>query len=399
MDVAYNQHASHVRRKNRSSTNLSRLTLAPLTSKLPLDDGTNIDDYYPEPLSAPPSYLQGKSAPTTPRLLSRSPGPIPGSARSRSRPRGSSTSTTLPKSKSTTHLDQPSLLSKPSQRPGQKRRKAGGVGQDDAITSGNDADWLLRAGALISTETRESKGQAWLVSRASSVSLGGSDAEEEAQLARERERELFASHHASRRGSMNVDEQVHASSPAASRLGSRSQSWVGTRGLSASSEQRRSFDGYFVGHNHYHHHVQLDEEEYESPTYVAGPDFVSLDSKLEEVETDTTHEDEAYVRRLVKNGGADAGSWFGNVLGWGLFSVEENEEESDGEDDGQTEEADGEQDGATDEAPTQRRRRSTARQFEGISLSVGERMPAPKADEGGWQDAAWLLSVATKVLL
>jgi hypothetical protein len=400
MDVAYNQHASHVRRKNRSTTNLNRLSLAPLTSRLPLDVGTNIDDYHPDPLSAPPSYLQGKSAPTTPRLLSRSPGPFPRSVRSASHTRGTSTPVAIPKAKSTTHLHQPSKQSNVTQRPGPRRRKTGGVGHDDSLASANDADWLLRAGALISTETRESKGQSWLVSRASSVSLAGSDperAEEEAQLARERG--YFASRHASRRGSLNADEPVHASSPSASRLGSRSQSRVGSRGgLMTPSEQRRSVDGYFVQNSQYQHHAQLDDEDDESASYAAGPDFVSLDSKLEAVEADTNHEDEAHVRRLVKNGGAGGGNWFGSVLGWGLFSVEENEEESDEEGDRDAGEDDGEGEGEAIKLSSQVRRRSTARQFGGLPVPVEERIPPPKADEGGWQDAAWLLSVASKVL-
>lgn len=404
MDVAYNQHASHVRRKNRSTTNLNRLSLAPLTSKLPLDYSTNDDDYHPEPLSAPPSYLQGKSAPTTPRLLSRSPGPFPRRpARSTSHTRAtSSTPAAIPKAKSTTHLHQPAAPS--NQRPGQRRGKPGG---DDILASANDTDWLLRAGALISTETRESKGQSWLVSRASSVSLAGSDperAEEEAQLARERG--YFASRHASRRGSLNADEQlmhaVASSSPAASRLGSRSQSRVGSQaGLMTPSEQqlRRSVDGYFVQSSYSHHHGQVEDEEDESASYVAGPDFVSLDTKLEAVEADTSNEDEAHVRRLVKSGGAGGGSWLGSVLGWGLFSVEENEEESDDEGDRETGGVDGDGEGEPVDPPAQARRRSTSRQFEGLPLPAEERIPPPKADEGGWHDAAWLLSVASKVLL
>lgn len=403
MDVAFNQHASHVRRKNRSTTNLNRLSLAPLTTKLPLDYGTSADDYHPDPVSAPPSYLQGKSAPTTPRLLSRSPGPFPRRpVRSISHTRTtSSTPAAIPKAKSTTHLHRPATPSQATstaQRPGQRRGK-----HDNGLASANETDWLLRAGALISTETRESKGQSWLVSRASSVSLAGSDperAEEEPQLARERG--YFASRHASRRGSLvAVDEQaVHvvSSSPAASRLGSRSQSRASLMTPSEQQQRRRSVEGYFVQTSHYHSHAQPDDENDESASYAAGPDFVSLDTKLEAVETDTSHEDEAHVRRLVKSGGAGGGSWLGSVLGWSLFSVEENEEESDDEDDREM----GEVGDGSDEAvelPAQARRRSSARQFEALPLPAEERIPPPKADEGGWQDAAWLLSVASKVLL
>lgn len=410
MDVAYNQHASHVRRKNRSTTNLNSLSLAPLTTKLPLDDlNTNIDD-FPDPKSAPlrysTSYLQGKSAPTTPRLLSRSPGPY--KSRSPSHTRGASTPAAgLPKSKSTTHLQHPSSRPQHASGHGHRRKRGNGSngGHDELAVT--DTDWVLRTGALMWTETRESKGQAWLLSRASSTSLAGSADDEEKVdetvlelLARERG---YASRHASRRGSLDPvsaigDEHVHVSSPSASRLGSRSQSRVGSvRGNLLTPTERRSIDGYFP---HQHHHNQL-EEDVEEEDYVAGPDFVNLDEKLEAVEEVMSDADEAHVRRLVKNGGAGAGTWLGNVLGnWGLSSVEEHEEESDAEAEDETtppEDHGESEDGRF--SVQQPRRRSTLRQFEGATVPVEELIPPPKADEGGWQDAAWLLSVASKVLL
>jgi hypothetical protein len=129
--------------------------------------------------------------------------------------------------------------------------------------------------------------------------------------------------------------------------------------------------------------------------YISGPDFVNLDEALEAVdeEFDTTFEDEAYVRRLVKKGNGGMGSWFGSVLGVQLFSVEENSEESDDDGDGETTEAE------QDEAEGQPRRTSSTRRLEGMTTTLDERVPPPKADEGGWHDAAWLLTVASKVLL
>jgi hypothetical protein len=143
--------------------------------------------------------------------------------------------------------------------------------------------------------------------------------------------------------------------------------------------ERRSAEDYFLENSN--------EED-----YVPGPDFVNLDEELEAADQDTIQDDEAHVRRLVKRGNAGAASWFGDVLGWTLFSVEENEEESDG-DGGDTE-------GEGGAAVLETRRSSISiPQFEGVSTGHEERMPPPKADEGGWQDAAWLLSVASKVLL
>ena len=355
MDIAYNAHAT--RHKNRSSTNINHLSLAPLTSKLPLTDA----DELPEPLpvtTRSTSYLQGKSAPTTPRLFSRSEAP----SRSASRPRGASTPrVTIPKSKSATQLARPDGRRTPgTMSPSVRRRK------DEVAPArdGNDTDWMLRAGALISTETREYKGQAWLVSRASSTSLSGfDDPEEQAideELARARD---MASKNASRRASVAAALDDAGFSPTQSRYGSRSQMMT--------PAERRSVDGYFPSAGA------------EEVDFIAGPDFVNLDEKLESLQIDNTSiQDEAYVRRLVKRG--QVSSWFGNVLGFQLFSVEEteNEEESDGEAD----------------EPVEERRRSNAHLFEGASPAEA-RMPPPKADEGGWHDAAWLLTVASKVLL
>ncbi|KAK8094537.1 hypothetical protein PG997_001222 [Apiospora hydei] len=339
----------------------------------PLPD--DLPDFVASPLHYNPSYLQGKSAPTTPRLLARSP------ARTGSRSRRSSLHATqtdaLPKSKSTTHLvagKQSGALS-----PTAKRRKdEHGLSTHDR----KDSDWLLRAGALISTETRESKGQAWLTARISSTSLTGlRDTEEEVykrELAREKE---LASRRGSRRGSITGPEDMLLLTSPNSRLGSRSHSRVGSRTLLRTPLDRQQHeDGYFVQH------------EFASAEYVQGPDFVSLDEKLEAIEVDTTRADEATVRRLVKRGSAGMGSWMGNLIGFSLFSVEENDEESDDPDDDLSD---------AEEDESQLGRSPSAGHLEDLSAASKPRIPPPKADEGatGWQDAAWLLSVASKVLL
>ena len=390
MDVVYNQHASSARRKNRSSTNLNHLSLAPLTTKLPLHEDGDLSDSF----TVPASYLQGKSAPTTPRLLSRSPGRSPAHSHSRGTSL-TSAAARLPKSKSATHLPPASVGRQRQQQtqqqnilsPTAKRRSHDPFASRDR---GTNSDWLLRAGALISTETRESKGQAWLVSRASSTSLAGvRDPEEDAferELALERE-QLVPSRSGSRRRSTGPasggeDGDDHISSPPYSRYGSRSQSRVGSRSQMMTPLELRSADeGYFPAPS-------------EDDAYIVGPDFVNLDEALEAVEEelDTSVEDEAYVRRLVKKGNGDMGSWFGSVLGVQLFSVEENSEESD-DGDGDTTE------GELDEAEGQPRRSSSTRRLEGMTTALDERVPPPKADEGGWHDAAWLLTVASKVLL
>ncbi|KAI2631911.1 hypothetical protein GGR54DRAFT_6451 [Hypoxylon sp. NC1633] len=369
MDVAYKQHANQARRKNRSSTNLQHLSLAPLTSKMPLTDPEDLPDFAAQPFQHNVSYLQGKSAPTTPRLL-QSPPRTRGNSPSRRRSSvQDALNAKLPKSKSTTHL-------------AVSNAKRAGLGVMSPLPRHHgssstrervDSDWMLRAGALISSETRESKGQAWLVSRASSTSLAGMhDPEEEAyerELARERE---LASRRSSRRGSMASADEDAFSQPG-SRYGSRSQSRAGSRAHLRTPMERHTQDGYFG--------LPVTGEE-----PIQGPDFVGLDEKLEAFEVDTSQLDEAALRKLVngKNGGM--GSWM-----WSLFSVEENDEESDPAD-GET--SDGETEGS--HLP----RSASTVDFEGLHATVPEeQIPPPKPDEGGWQDAAWLLTVASKVLL
>lgn len=372
MDVAYNQHADRARRKNRSSSSLNHLSLAPLTAKLPLNDDELLADgiasHPHSPIHPIPSYIQGKSAPTTPRLFARS----PTAPRSRSTTR--TPSTPLAKSKSASHLAGSGTRKGRSGRATPKRHK------DDmsfSMRHRNDSDWLLRTGALMSSEARESKGQTWLISRQSSTSLGGMDPDDDAfenELARERE---LTSRHASRRGSIAPIEED--ASPYASRFPSRSHS------RSHSLARPRSLlhsplELSTAAEGSYFPHQEVDND-------LPGPDFVNLDERLEELEQDVSQDDEATVRRLVRKGQAGTGTWFGSV--WSLFSVEEDDEDSD---------EDSDETPRDNETQFGRSRSWSSRNLEGITTVPEEQVPPPKADEGGWKDAAWLLSVATKVM-
>ncbi|KAI0391028.1 hypothetical protein F5Y17DRAFT_442223 [Xylariaceae sp. FL0594] len=366
MDVAYKQHSSHSRKKHRSATNLNHLSLAPLTNRMPLTDTENLPDTIGSSLHYNPSYLQGKSAPTTPRLL-QSPSQTRSSSphRRSSIPHIHSGAAGLGKSKSTTHLH--------ARNGG--RHTPGGTSplprrrhHDEDIRQ--DSDWMLRAGALISSETRESKGQTWLLSRASSTSLTGiRDAEEEAherELARERE---LASRRTSRRSSA-VGFEGDAITPG-SRFGSRSHSRVGSRSRIRTPLERAGQDNYFT--------QPFGEEAF------AGPDFVGLDETLEAIEIDTSKADEATVRRLFGRQSGGMGAWM-----WSLFSVEENDEDSETADDDLTDA----------ETESQHPQSASTVDFEGFSSLPEPKVPPPRREEGsGWEDAAWLLTVASKVLL
>ncbi|CAZ79253.1 unnamed protein product [Tuber melanosporum] len=106
------------------------MSLSPLTSGAVI---TEQDFCRKERRGREGSYIQGLSAPTTPGILSRS-----HSFSSRK-----SSYIDLPKSKSSSQLSHRS----------------------------NSTEWLQRTGAALTSETREFKGQSWLVSRASSTSL------------------------------------------------------------------------------------------------------------------------------------------------------------------------------------------------------------------------------------
>lgn len=344
MDEAFRQHA---RRKGRSRRNLPNLSLAPLTSKLPIND-LDPEDATPTPTTpVSRTYLEGKSAPTTPRLLSRTP----------TRPTARRSSAHLPKSKSATHLGQPLGRADRGVVSGTatpRRRR------DDREAA--DSDWLLRTGALMTSEAREYKGQAWLVSRASSTSLAATrdpDSEDEDDLEREleHERDLTSRRSSSANG---------RSPPSAAR--SRAHSRPGSRTPALS----RTESDYFP----------------QSPVAcedIPGPDFVNLDERLEALGVDAAADDEAAVRRLVRRGQAGQDSWLANVLGWSLFSVEERDEESEGEEEvvvGL---------GAAS-------RCSSARCLDRLGDMPEERVPPP-VEAGAWGDAAWLLTVASKVIL
>lgn len=301
----------------------------------------------------------------------------------------------LPKSKSSTHLlpsRQPrSAVTTPG---GTKLRKA--VTRDELALSEkdrNDSDWLLRAGAAISSSTRESKGQTWLVSRASSTSLtaqnNDSDDELERELAKEREQ---ASRRNSRRGSVvgsfDADDEF---SPVTTRRslsfgpatgGSRPRSIYGSRGNSRRGSRAQLFtpmggerEGYF------------DQRDFAHEEFIAEPDFVDVEEEGYENE-DQAKSDEAVVRKLARASSLGLTGWVERMLGWSLFAVDE-----DGEDEGESVDEKAEE--------SELSSRTSRRTLDGASdTPAGEVMPPLRDNEaGGWQDAAWLLSVATKVLL
>lgn len=105
------------------------------------------------------------TGPTTPGILSRS----PSTTRLRSHRAQYQDEPPFPKSKSS------SQLLPPHPRQALRALKPRTQLQRPQQSSKSSTDWLLRAGAVLASEARESKGQSWLASRASSTSLVGYD--------------------------------------------------------------------------------------------------------------------------------------------------------------------------------------------------------------------------------
>lgn len=122
---------------------------------------------------------------------------------------------------------------------------------------------------------------------------------------------------------------------------------------------------------------------------LAGPDFIDLDERLEELERDTLEDAEADVRRLMRRGTAGKASWMTSFMGWSLFSVDEHEEETDDE---------SEYDESLADSRSQADRSAWLKRHVEGPLDAEDFVPPPTADEGSWSDAAWLLSVASKVI-
>jgi hypothetical protein len=259
----------------------------------------------------------------------------------------------------------------------------------------NDSDWLLRAGAAISSSTRESKGQAWLVSRASSTSLTAErdEEEEELQLELAREREQ-TSRRESRRGSaagaFDADDEF---SPITTRrslsfgpatgIGSRPMSRFGSRANSRRGSRAQLFTPISAGGQQ---EGYFDRRDFAQDEFITEPDFVDAEEDADE--DDEAKKDEAVVRKLARASNLGLGGLIERMLGWSLFAVDEDGEETEVE--------------VMDEKgeDSEMSSRTSRLNLRGVETPIEDKMPPLKDDEtGGWQDAAWLLSVATKVLL
>ncbi|KAH7125284.1 hypothetical protein B0J11DRAFT_435005 [Dendryphion nanum] len=428
------------RSTRRSYPNLHNLSLAPLSSAYPLDASQPPSPSSAQAVQTPmTSYIAQKSAPTTPGILSLSQSRNSSRNRDPQRQRRRSkpyiydsyflTASTdgpvrdigdIPKAKSTSSM-LPGVSfadEKDAGTPGRHHRRKGTAPLPLRAplvrhhTSEAQDEWFHRAGLAIAGETRESKGQSWLIRRDSSTSLVGDTSDDH-------------THHDTR--SMALLSGEHLSdleysspfTPRLSRAGSRIHSRVGSRVPSARTSRRGSRVGSRadlhmsvggVRTPSARQSLELDERAFEEHT---GPDFID-----DESESDG---DEEEVARLARERGLGLGGWMDRLIGWTLFSVDEDGESSDDDDEGIEEDGFRPENMTREEARLRReielRRRKLEREAIIAASAVGgveeggEKREkengnetgvekAPSAEEAGsWQDAAWLFSVASKVIL
>lgn len=382
-------------RSRRSFPNLQHLSLAPLSSRFPIDG----DDFETEPEDASRisvSYLQGKSAPTTPSILSSSRSSSRARSRSKAAKRRSAhgngpdayfspdleiSDIGLPKAKSVVGL----VDTTGGARSRHHSRRATGEGgtlsplhsrHKPRTAHGNDDEWLHRAGMIMSAEARESKGQSWLASRDSSTSLITDTIN---------------------RDSMGEDEHiVIAHSPHFSRAHSRVQSRMVSRAPSTKTSRRGSMvaKGSGVGF--------MTAMDAKTPGSIGGAEgyFDNIDDVLEpdfvdDIEEDTDDEE---ISNLTRQKGFGLNGLLDKMVGFSLFNVDEDATEA--EDDGT--ELSKEEALKKKQAMLKKRREELAKAAKSSADATGrpehDVEPANRVDEGGWQDAAWLLSVASRVL-
>ncbi|KAK5133953.1 hypothetical protein LTR08_007073 [Meristemomyces frigidus] len=403
-------------RSKRSSTNLSDLRLAPLSTKFaePAPHHARAaQNAYDQPAEKSfsrqhSSYLQGKSAPTTPGILSRSSSRrhVGGGLSRRgslyeeendvsyqyaaiasdqsSQVRADAGSRHIPKAKSEAALYVQRRLSGqgvPLQKKQNVRSKTGtSTPMPRHRPRDPDEDWLTRTRASTNALLQEARGQSWFASRDSATSLAYLNSDDSDDEGYEEMAAISASNARSR-----VDDDIP--SPSATRV--RNPAW-GSRYGSRASSRRTSRRGSMtalrtprVGPNG-STAGYFDEEPHALPT---EPDFV--DPEIEE------GADESEVARLTGAQSFGLGGIVDRLMGFNFFTVEELEDTTDGEADPGAEVRSEVRERLTAEAKWKWKREQ---KLQMSPSAPSGRDSKGEQEEGGWQDAAWLLSVASKAM-
>ncbi|KAI4612617.1 uncharacterized protein J4E87_010169 [Alternaria ethzedia] len=418
-------------RSRRSYPNLHNLSIAPLSAKYPLDASVPPSPDEQGTRTPRTSYIAQKSAPTTPGVLSLS----QSRSSSRQRPKKAYAYDSyfvnpraevrdvgdIPKAKSTSVLhpgvsfaDEVLRVDDGEKRHHSRKGTAPLPLHSPLVkhhTKESNEEWLHRAGLAIAGETRDSKGQGWLVRRESSTSLVGQGDEYEKRSSHEdRPMALLSGEHVG-----DADFPVFFS-PRMSRVGSRIPSRVGSRVPSARQSRRGSRVGsradLMMSAGSKPQSGRASFEISELDERFIEPDFIEADEESDG--------DEEEVARLARERGFGLGGWMDRLIGWTLFSVDEDREASD-EDDAEYDRSLRLDNLTTEELKLRREVEAKRRKLEREAIIAASALRRQEGDAtttdtesrpttgdsqrttaneevGGWQDAAWLLSVASKAL-
>ncbi|KAK0943448.1 hypothetical protein LTR29_005031 [Friedmanniomyces endolithicus] len=403
-------------RSKRSNTNLANLRLAPLSTRFadpPKTDNANKTPHDESPkvtfAQQHSSYIQGKSAPSTPGILSRNSsrrhlggglsrrgslyddevqyqyGGVKQASIAADRAEMGSGQIPKAKSEATLFTRQPHFLGDglPMRKKQLHRGSKTGTStprRKSEFRNTDEEDWFARASAATHEIVQEAKGQSWLASRKSSTTLTHLELDDDVEDEGYEEMAAQSASHV-RSGGPSA-----AMSPSASRI--KSPMW-GSRYGSRSASRRTSRRGSFTGtRTPLAAPSSLDMTSYftENPLAVPiEPDFV-----LAEVDGGEGRDEEGEVARLSDQHSYGLGGIVDRLMHFNLFGVAEREEMTTDEEDRGT--------GTEDERDQRRAAAAKKKRNEGQVVVP----PAPLGDgeqrEGGWQDAAWLLSVASKAI-
>ncbi|GAD99809.1 DNA mismatch repair protein (Mlh3), putative [Paecilomyces variotii No. 5] len=372
-------------RSRRSYPSLQHISVAPLTSRIPLDDDPEPEDYFSQDRrdsasaytpggTVKTSYLSSASVPSTPPILSnsRSGSRIRQYNRSRSVHRGPLSETNLK------GLDSSEPFHHHHHHEGEKRRATYRHKHSSSLNR-QDPEWVLRAGLALAASTREEKGQSWLVKRDSSTSL----------VEQERETVLPSRHDViGRKSRSGRATPVPASRRASrSRGGSKKGSRVDLTMTSAESTVRFNYS-----------QPVSPEAQYFVPDFVDDHVRSEMADELEEYlsssgsETDSEDEiDEVEMQRLTRERGFGLGSWLDRFVEWTLFSVDEEwpTPEASGGETSVTFREDAHDNAEERRAEdTEDDHNALSSEEDNHSVDIGK-----PGDRGGWSDATWFLRV------
>ncbi|KAE8150087.1 hypothetical protein BDV25DRAFT_155028 [Aspergillus avenaceus] len=378
-------------RSRRSYPSLNHTSLAPLTSRFPIDDDVESQGYFTPKAEDTSSYYSAHDIPTKTSYLSSY--SVPGTPGLLSHSRSGSRARHHQRSKSSTgaHLSDTNLQeqddSQPFHHQGVKIKGRSSRHPPTDSASRRDAEWMLRAGIALAASTRDEKGQSWLAKRESSTSLV-----DDANHGVESPGKFHKMARRSRSG-----RSTPAWSRVVSRRGSRPD--LTMTGLDMTS-RRHSGDGFDSPAGDVRHFVPdfVDERIRAEMETIQQEEYTSESDGYSDSEDEI---DEQEMQRLTREHGFGLGSWFDRMIEWTVFGVDDWPlSYANGQPGQELKVADlvepnlateGDQvsiSGRTDE-------------IDGASTMCDSEAPqtTEKAGEhGGWEDAWWLFGVMKRAL-